>query len=138
MVEKKKNKLSKREALRICRDLWQWLYRHPMRLKCDWPQWEELRVKYPILTVEDCPMCAWVEQQYGREASCTSNKERKAASKAKRDDRVDRCPMVSFWPTGCNTRGSPFDNWCHEIHKAENAKLIYQAAERILLKEMKK
>lgn len=137
MVEKKV-KLSKREALRICHDLWEWLYRHPMRVKHEWPGWEELKKKYTVLEIEDCPMCAWVEQKYGREASCVSKEERRAAEKAKREERVDRCPMVSLWPYGCNHVGAPFSEWCMEHNKAKNAKIIYHAAEMLLHKEMRK
>uniref|UniRef100_A0A6M3KDM5 Uncharacterized protein n=1 Tax=viral metagenome TaxID=1070528 RepID=A0A6M3KDM5_9ZZZZ len=50
--------LTKREALVICRELWEWLRDHPRRRKDDWPEWG----KYGRMN-SNCPACEYCEQQ---------------------------------------------------------------------------
>lgn len=33
--------ISKKEAIRLHREMWNWLYHHPTKAKDDWPEWEK-------------------------------------------------------------------------------------------------
>lgn len=34
-------KLTKKRAIELHRELWDWLYHHPSKVKDDWPRWED-------------------------------------------------------------------------------------------------
>ena len=92
--------MTKKQALEICKDLWQWLADNPMRDKVEWPGWNKLREKYGRF-VHSCPCCSYVQQEQGQKGldfSC--------------DGKL--CPLGGFaWEKvsfGCEC-GSPFENW---------------------------
>lgn len=77
--------LTKREALVICRELWEWLRDNPGKSKGDWPGWEE----YGVMFLH-CPVCEYTKQQ---ELGCTQ--------------------CILPWPasSGCYALDSPYLAW---------------------------
>ena len=56
----KRTKLTRRDALVICRDLWGWLAKNPNYThKSAWPGWEKVCAKYGDMA-SNCPCCAFV------------------------------------------------------------------------------
>jgi len=79
--------LTKRRALEICRDMWDWLADNPEREKEDWPGWEEVG-----RMLDNCPCCEYTCQQVG--------------------DFCDHCPLYYYWPENdCGSDNSPFRRW---------------------------
>jgi hypothetical protein len=48
-------KLTKKKAIELHRELWDWLYHHPGNWKGDWPGWKEYGK-----VAEDCFLCEYV------------------------------------------------------------------------------
>jgi hypothetical protein len=57
-------KLTKRKALEICIELWEWLAEDAGRNKKNWPGWE----KYGPMD-NQCPCCAWLTKALCRNCS---------------------------------------------------------------------
>ena len=78
-----KKKLTRKQALKVCYELWLWLAENPSKFKYDWPGWE----KYGRM-FNWCPCCEYA------------------------DHCCKRCPLHSFWPNGfCTALYSSYANW---------------------------
>ena len=55
-------KLTKRKALKICKELWEWLAENPDKQKIHWPDWE----KYGEMS-HGCPCCEYRDQRQDQE-----------------------------------------------------------------------
>lgn len=109
-------KLTKRQALEICRDLWDWLAANPDSHKEDWPGWTSLR---PF--AHDCPCCERVLRELGRPEDddymhCTSPEGGSETQDKVRVEMLDLCPLKSLWPNGCCNLPSPFIQWATYRH----------------------
>ena len=51
-------KLSKKKAIVLHRELWDWLYHHPLNNKYDWPRWTKNGGDIPEISV-DCFLCEY-------------------------------------------------------------------------------
>ena len=82
-------KLTKKKAIRLHRELWDWLYHHPSKHKSDWPKWEYNGGNVKEAN-NDCLLCEYIQALY---AGC------------------DRCPL-DWSPTEfCQMGGGYFDKW---------------------------
>lgn len=66
--------LTKKEALRLCYKLWDWLAENPTEYKYDWPDWTYNGGQY--YATRDCFACEYMEQQMtstNKIVYCTSN-----------------------------------------------------------------
>lgn len=78
-------KLTKRQAIVICKELWEWLYKECggevvqslWVLKKSWPGWK----KYGVLK-NDCPCCEYCGGSMG-------------------SSKCEKCPLIKLWPLGC-------------------------------------
>ena len=77
--------LTKRQALEICRDLWDWLAENPTKHKWDWPRWSDYEHMKSY-----CPCCEYVRQQ---------------------DSICEQCSLINYWPDGCLAINSPYRRW---------------------------
>lgn len=100
-------RLTKREALRICWELWTWLAKNSDKSKDDWPGWE----KYGELNL-DCPCCEHCMQE------------------------CDDCLLLDFWnnhikeqntPCPCTSTGSPFINHERSVSKGDSKEAVKNA-----------
>ena len=53
--------LSKKKAVELDREKWDWLYRHPSKNKEDWPRWKKNGGDLDEVSM-DCFACEYVEQ----------------------------------------------------------------------------
>lgn len=103
-------KLSKKEAIRNHRVVWDWLYRHPSpkRQKEDWPGWEENGGNIPYVKAW-CFPCEYI---YNNKIRC----------------------CILEWPVyPCLQYGSPYWNWYRAKtwqERKKYAKLIRDLPER--------
>lgn len=67
-------RLSKKRAIELTLELWQWLYKHPDKGKFKWPEWEYNGGKYPTV-INDCFAC--------NKGPCS------------------KCPLLPLWPDTC-------------------------------------
>ena len=86
-------KLSKKEALRMCRKLWKWLAKHPGLGKSE--AFHDL--KLPHMSC-GCPCC-----EYNKQRGIMEGDGHAACAK--------RCLLRDLWPNGCLGKGSPFSEW---------------------------
>jgi len=56
-------KLTKKKAIELHRELWDWLYYHPTEEKEDWPRWKKNGGDIPRVYA-DCFLCEY-DQQHG-------------------------------------------------------------------------
>ena len=77
-------KLTKKRAVELHRELWDWLYKNPSKRKYHWPRWKEIGdIRH------DCFGCEY-DRQFNEDC--------------------ELCPIV--WPGGhCETDNSPYDHW---------------------------
>ena len=54
-------KLTKKRAIELHRELWDWLYHHPSKIKEDWPRWEKNGGDIPY-TKNDCFLCDYLNK----------------------------------------------------------------------------
>lgn len=101
------SKLSKRDALLHCFDLWMWLA-VTGRYKAEWPEWEHNGGDVGCFD-SNCPMCEYVE---GRGLDCGG------------------CPIN--WteePEGiCTECDSPFEHWSNATSARERKKYALEIA----------
>jgi len=92
-------RLTKEKALRICRELWIWLYNNPKEEKDAWPGWS----KYGWM-VCDCPCCEYLARRGSSKLHCSVNG-------------AFSCPLNMLWPRGCARKGAPYQKWfsCRSI-----------------------
>jgi hypothetical protein len=101
-------KLSKKAALLITRELWQWLADEQGTCKSDWPRWSRIQRIYGRFEA-DCPCCAYAVQ------------ERITIGIA--IDRCQYCPLEGYaWsqngrgsPTCQYAQASPYTTWCANV-----------------------
>ncbi len=108
--------MEKREALEICRDLWDWLAKSTKHSKDDWPGWQWNGGKVPALN-SDCPLCHLY-----------------------RDEDCNQCPLFDIWGQDrrCDDLPAPFADYCtagdspywqwEETHERRYARKIRDAA----------
>lgn len=123
----KPKRLTKAEALKICFELWTWLYEHPrVADKLSWPGWKEVYKTYGDVFWAECPCCEWVNRmKYYVNGHC---------------DVLDcsRCPLIKLWPLGCSEsqsvtyviKKSPWLKWAHAEGKG-SLKIRKEAAKEI-------
>lgn len=108
-------RLTKREALEICKELWEWLVKTGGCNKKLWPGWG----KYGIMRLE-CPCCEYVKQS------------RRVSGVA---CALSHCPLRKLWPRprysegdeyGCEYLTSPYRKWCNAINAKERRKYARQ------------
>lgn len=51
-----KERLTLEKAVELHRELWNWLAKHPLKSKTDWPKWGEVKKKYGYIRYH-CFMC---------------------------------------------------------------------------------
>lgn len=109
-------KLTKKRALFLCWQLWEWLGESEDNRKTEWPEWENKggRVAY---CDSFCPCCEYNGNTMG---------ERKCSS----------CPLGDYWPklkyrriAKCEEPASPYNQWL-ETHKPKFARQIAAASKR--------
>lgn len=118
------NNLSKRDALEITRDMWQWLSENPGKKKHDWVIQFRPELKWRLKA--NCACCQFVKtiaKDYFEIRSCSTG-----------NCHTKLCPLFSFWPGGCCNDDSPFKKWEFDCNDSKAALLIAQAAELELLK----
>ena len=114
-----KKRLTLRRALRICRDLWQWLEKNPDKEKRDWGGW----VEYGYME-NYCPCCQYVVNHRGGLLGTL--------------DECERCPLSDLWEdeNKCENDESPYSIWCHaegdHEERSKQARIIWQAADKEL------
>jgi len=106
-------RLSKREALRICVQLWDWLAEDETRHKCAWPGWKKVGAMKL-----DCPLCEY-SHQFSGTPICVN------------------CPLRGYgaWPVaGCYLSPSAFFAWLDSrgVYRQKAARQIADAARRAL------
>lgn len=116
--------MTKRQALEITRDMWDWLSHNPDKQKPDWPGMEAACDLAGVATLyADCACCQFVgEGRYG--VNC------------------DKCPMIAFWPRRCYNRNDSYFVWktinpsshTGRAKRAEAAKKIADGAREELRK----
>lgn len=116
-------RLTKREALILVRDMWDWISKNPFKTKKNWPGWNQF--KKESLDDPYCACCFYVDYR------------------AKRNDEAsdcDRCPLVKLWPEGCIDFDSPYGRWIQARIKKNRkdfvkyARIIRNAAKKELEK----
>ncbi len=117
-------KITKKQALEMCRDLWKWMEKKKhksARVKDDWPGWK----KY-LPCQHDCPICQYMAEQ-NKQEYCHGN-----------------CILKGIFGTGqhgCefNTQ-SPYKSFIMGDGTPADAKKIWQECERLLklMKQHKK
>ena len=100
-------KLTKREALRICSELWAWLAENPSRNKDEWPGWCDCGEMS-----NDCPCCEY--------------------TLAADNGPCRKCPMRSLWTFDgdvyCLHKDSPFLAWFWARTNEERAQVAQTIA----------
>ena len=84
-----RKKLGKVRALRICRELWIWLFENPDDPKENWPGWERLNTPYCYC---HCPCCQYVRERNGKELVCND------------------CPLRPLWRYRKTPNSTPCEN----------------------------
>jgi len=64
-------KLTKKKAIELHRELWDWLYGHPSKAKEDWPRWIEHGGTIPPVK-DDCFLCEYARGPNGGFPNCSS------------------------------------------------------------------
>lgn len=99
-------RLTKRKALHLCLELWEWLEENPSASKWAWPRWNTNAGDVSNM-LSDCPCCEYSKvpmTKDGRTRTCT------------------KCPLLGYWTTEdkaavknggnpCCRIGSPYDEW---------------------------
>lgn len=84
--------LTKRQALELTRDLWQWLAENPKREKLEWPGWHE----HGYMNA-NCPCCQYtIDNDPDGKVNCSM------------------CPLITLWPVPirfCLDPSSPYIQW---------------------------
>lgn len=120
-------RLTKREALILVRDMWNWLSKHPFNDKDAWPGWEKYgdNVGWPY-----CACCFYTLYRAHVNAGV------KGYSK----DACDKCPILWLWPDLCDEPVTPYTEW-KKARKGKNKK-NYKKYARVIrnaaIKEIKK
>lgn len=107
--------LTKRRALEICIELWDWLAQTANPHKCDWPGWQ----KYGQMH-NGCPCC-----QYATEVTPVPGKICVA------------CPLLTLWPTNglgfcCCAYSSPYNRWQRNRGESKYARGVRRKCARII------
>lgn len=104
-------KLTKKQALELTRDMWDWLSEDENRKKSEWLANHE----FPFCSIlHNCFLCEYAkldQVEYPYTQNC------------------NECPLVGRWVKDypqydCETTGSPFLEWCGFDNRCENAKRI--------------
>lgn len=115
-------RLTRKRALELTRDQWDWLAKHPDKYKYEWPMLDKFKGK-PIF---DCFCCEYAKQHGEKDFGDRRNIEWRDAS-------CPQCPLRKLWPQNCTGNKSPFMEW-HKIHlllgPAHVMKDLMQAASR--------
>ena len=82
-------KLTKKRALKLTIELWQWLYDNPDYEKCDWPGWWRNGGSYDAVC--NCFACEYAFNSL--KGSCF------------------KCPLLPLWPGGCIEETSLYCQW---------------------------
>ena len=114
-AQHKTPRLTKKLALQICFELWDFMASSGWTNKAKWPGWE----KYGYM-MSDCPACEFIER---RRTSCSS------------------CPARPVWGKGdmvCFEERSPFGRWYNSRNRECRKKYARTIANRVkkLLKEL--
>ena len=57
-------KLTKKKAIELHRQLWDWLYHHPLKIKQDWPRWKQNSGDIPEEKIlAHCFPCQYVQME---------------------------------------------------------------------------
>jgi hypothetical protein len=129
---KMEKKLTKRLALKICMELWQWLSQHTSissgSAKVKWPGWKKY-FEGGVSDVEnECPCCEYAKRMSG-EYSIASG-----------DIACDYCPMKSLWGDDCTDDDSAYNEWWYNSKSRTSHKKyateIYLAAKKAYEREM--
>lgn len=83
-------KLTKKRALKLTIELWQWLYDNPKSEKRYWLGWRKNKGRYTA--VGDCFACEYAFRSL-KKVGC------------------DKCPLLQLWPDGCMENTSPYIQW---------------------------
>lgn len=85
-------KLTKKRAIKLTLELWQWLYDNPDKGKSDWPEWEYNGGQYECLPT-DCFCCEWVFRV--TKTTCSA------------------CPLSPLWGISCTdlSEGNVYRLW---------------------------
>lgn len=125
--------LTKREALRICGELWDWLAKTGAECKDDWPGWD----KYGEME-NNCPCCTYSNQSYvfpDYFFSCKNCPIKWISNKYKNSSNYD-----DFYPD-CQQDPSPFHKWEEADNKEERkaaARKVKALAVKALYRELSK
>ena len=117
-------KLTKKEALKIHQDLWNWLSQNPDKEKRDWPEWI-INGGSTIYCQNNCPACEYNEQRESATMYCGS-------------------ACIIAWPAGggCqwinNTSHEIYNQWYYGKDPKLRASLAAQIANLPLRKRRKK
>jgi len=115
-------KLTKKQALFLCWQLWEWLAETGCAVKDDWPHWEWNKGKVKGM-FNACPCCEYQRQQGKEGISCRSD-----------------CPLKTLWPKGCLHRLSPYAKWDHTLStqsRKNHARAIADVAKKEYMKLQK-
>ncbi len=117
------NKLSRKKALEITRDLWDWLAKHPSKRKEDWVGWEYNGGKIGTMS-NNCPCCEYIGFIPLKDIPL-------------KDNCSEICPLKNLWKKGCMIETSAFQRWYvskDERIKQKYAKQIADACRKELSK----
>ena len=113
-------RLTKKKALQITADLWEWLEKHPSKEKHQWPEWEGNGGNISDMD-NDCACCEYIDIH---EIGC------------------DKCPLIKLWPFSKDLSSSClfgkygyFDKWDNAISpktRKKYARIIKEGALKAL------
>jgi len=118
-------KMTKREALQKCYDVWDWLAKNAPKGK------ESVPDEYGLNGMHNsCPCCEYVKQKTGQTQLYGNDIEWGDTFAPCKE----HCPLIGLWPEGC-MRGA-YDKWdCYPVERAVHARAIADACKEILDKE---
>ncbi len=120
-----KRKLTKKRALELCRDLWEWLAKQD-KAQYDAPL--SMKHSHPTINTEQmagsCPLCQFTSDANAGQVSCAI------------------CPLLKTWKapeksrTPCYAPNSPYNKWAYStgISASKYATQIADAAKKELAK----
>ena len=109
---------TKKKALQITADLWEWLEKHPSKAKRNWPGWKENGGNIEDINGNSCACCDYVTT-ISRDCSA--------------------CPLIKLWQevsSDCYGRGSGYYvRWCDARSpktRKKYARIIKEGALKVL------
>jgi len=109
-------KLTQREAIRICAELWSWIAKQKrvdISKKPEWPGWQ----KHGTM-LYSCPCCEYNEQHKNKYCQ-------------------NKCLLSGLWGGGCNSDSSPYNEFSKGINPTRNAHKIANYCKKLLKGEKK-